>query len=295
MVADRPLRRILWHRNKGIDPFSPMTIGRNDPCPCGSGKNTRNAASKSTPPRSAPRPRPPHRRRRKRVERRKRPRTPSANKRRVNGRNGSRRSNLCPTSIPNRRPRSLTGRRSRSGPGPRGCLVEGSWTGLYGEETREETRGQAAWLLQRTLEFLEQQPRLFRHLYLHDEFLFELGGALARAGRLDDYLALLRRLRREQPDTYLQCFGYYDHDLIAEAIRSGGARKSRSIWICSSSIRPNTSISSRTWWTCSLGAVWKKNCRNCSRRWRSRCLTRRRSWPAASACSGSRTWPCSRF
>ena len=93
---------------------------------------------------------------------------------------------------------------------------------VYTEKKQEKKReGQAAWLLQRTLEFLEQQPRLFRHLYLHDEFLFELGGALARAGRLDDYLALLRRLRREQPDTYLQCFGYYDHNLIAEAIRSG--------------------------------------------------------------------------
>ncbi len=104
-------------------------------------------------------------------------------------------------------------------------LVDAWWkvvAPIYTEKKPAKKReGLAGWLLQRTLEFLEQQPRLFRYLYLHEEFLFELGGALARAGRLDDYFALLRRLRREQPDTYLQCFGYYDHDLIAEAIRTG--------------------------------------------------------------------------
>jgi Protein of unknown function (DUF1186) len=80
---------------------------------------------------------------------------------------------------------------------------------------------QWGWLLERTLAFLDQQPRLFRYLYLHEEFLFEVGGALARAGRMEDYLALLLRLRREAPEAYFPCFGYYDHDLIAEALRTG--------------------------------------------------------------------------
>ena len=83
------------------------------------------------------------------------------------------------------------------------------------------SREKCGWLLERTLAFLDQQPRLFRYLDLHDEFLFELGGALARAGRMDDYLALLRRLRQEEPSTYFECFGYFDHDLIADALRTG--------------------------------------------------------------------------
>ena len=99
-------------------------------------------------------------------------------------------------------------------------LVDAWWKEVGPVYTGRGAKENSGWLLERTLEFVQQQPRLFRYLYLHDEFLFELGGALARAGRLEDYLALLRRLRREQPDTYFQCFGYYDLDLMAEAIRT---------------------------------------------------------------------------
>ena len=77
------------------------------------------------------------------------------------------------------------------------------------------------WLFDRVLAFLDQHPRLFRYLYLHEEFLFELGARLARAERMGDYLALLRRLRDEQPEMYFQCFGYYDEDLLTEALRTG--------------------------------------------------------------------------
>lgn len=89
---------------------------------------------------------------------------------------------------------------------------------IYSGKGRDKKSG---WLLERTVAFLDQQPRLFSHLYLHDEFLFELAGGLAHVGRMDDYLALLRRLRREEPVTYLECFGYYDYDLIADALRTG--------------------------------------------------------------------------
>jgi hypothetical protein len=76
-------------------------------------------------------------------------------------------------------------------------------------------------LLDRVLAFLDQHPRLFRYLYLHEELLFELGASLARADRMGDYLELLRRLRDEQPEMYFQCFGYYDEDLLTEALRTG--------------------------------------------------------------------------
>jgi len=100
-------------------------------------------------------------------------------------------------------------------------LVDAWWKEVGPVYTGKGGKEKCGWLLERTLGFLDQQPRLFRYLYLHDEFLFEIGGALARSGHMDDYLALLRRLRREQPETYFQCFGYYDQDLIAEALRTG--------------------------------------------------------------------------
>jgi hypothetical protein len=100
-------------------------------------------------------------------------------------------------------------------------LVDAWWGEVGPVYTGKGGREACGWLLERTLAFLDEQPRLFRYLYLHEEFLFELAGALARAGRMNDHLALLRRLRTEQPEMYFQCFGYYDCDLIADALRTG--------------------------------------------------------------------------
>ena len=79
----------------------------------------------------------------------------------------------------------------------------------------------AAVLLARILGFLDSQPRLFPHLYLHEECLFELGAALRREGRTTEFLALLQRVREEQSPTYVECFGYYDTDLIEELTLAG--------------------------------------------------------------------------
>ena len=76
-------------------------------------------------------------------------------------------------------------------------------------------------LLARVIEFLDARPRLFPHLYLHDECLFELGGALRRQGQSAQYIELLKRLRVEQPQTYVECFGYYDNDIIKELTLTG--------------------------------------------------------------------------
>lgn len=100
-------------------------------------------------------------------------------------------------------------------------LVDAWWKEVGPVYTGRGGRKPHGWLLERVLAFLDQQPRLFRYLYLHEEFLFELGAALARAECTGDYLALLRRLRDEQPEMYFECFGYYDEDLLTEALRTG--------------------------------------------------------------------------
>ena len=100
-------------------------------------------------------------------------------------------------------------------------LVDAWWAEVHPVYTAKRGLEKSDWLLERVLAFLNSQPRLFRYLDLHEEFLFELEGALARAGHRPDHLALLRRLRREQPEMYLLCFGYHDMDLLAEALRTG--------------------------------------------------------------------------
>lgn len=101
-------------------------------------------------------------------------------------------------------------------------IVDQWWDHVDPVYRRETSQPQEEdWLLRRTIEFLAQQPRLFRYLYLHEEFLFELGGSLARAGRMSDYVALLLRLRAEQPDTFEQSFGWYERDILTELIRTG--------------------------------------------------------------------------
>jgi hypothetical protein len=76
-------------------------------------------------------------------------------------------------------------------------IIEGWWektAPVYQERDADQMtkRGESA---------LEEFPSLFVHLGLHEEFLFELGGELGRRGRTPDYIALLKRLRREQPET----------------------------------------------------------------------------------------------
>jgi hypothetical protein len=77
------------------------------------------------------------------------------------------------------------------------------------------------WLLERTVAFLDEHPRLFPHLDLQMEFLLEVGPALDRVGLMDSHHALLRRLRDEQPEAYEDNFGYWDLDLLVDALQTG--------------------------------------------------------------------------
>ncbi len=100
-------------------------------------------------------------------------------------------------------------------------LVDAWWDRVGPVYLSREEPAKGAWMLEQAMAFLDQHPPLFRYLYLHEEFLFELAVALAHEGRMDEYLALLRRLRDEQPEMYRECFGYYDENLLAAALRAG--------------------------------------------------------------------------
>ncbi len=76
-------------------------------------------------------------------------------------------------------------------------------------------------MLSRVEGFLEAHPALFPHLWLNEEFLFELGAELGRRQQWPVYARLLQRLRREQPTAYAFSFGYFDYDVIIEQILTG--------------------------------------------------------------------------
>lgn len=75
-------------------------------------------------------------------------------------------------------------------------------------------------LLQQVEVALSELPDLFVYLDLHEEFFFELGAAMARAGRLPEYIRLLQRLRREQRRMYSFVYGAFDSDVIAQLVVS---------------------------------------------------------------------------
>ncbi len=69
-------------------------------------------------------------------------------------------------------------------------------------------------------DFFQTHPGLVTNLELHHEVLFELGAQLVKAGRASDYIQLLQRVRRDFPDAYLKSFSYYDQDIIHYKIAS---------------------------------------------------------------------------
>ncbi len=72
--------------------------------------------------------------------------------------------------------------------------------------------------------FWDLHPGLVPHLELEMEFLFELGAELGRRKEWPRYAELLLRLRAEHPVAYVRSFGYFDYDLIIEALVQGRAR-----------------------------------------------------------------------
>jgi hypothetical protein len=65
---------------------------------------------------------------------------------------------------------------------------------------------------------LNELPEIFVHLYLHQEFIFELAGDMARQGRIPEYISLLKRVRHEQRRMYSFSHGAYDRDIISELV-----------------------------------------------------------------------------
>ena len=72
--------------------------------------------------------------------------------------------------------------------------------------------------------FWDLHPELVPHLELEMDFLFELGAELGRRKEWSRYADVLLRLREEHPVAYFGSFGFFDYDLIIEALVQGRTR-----------------------------------------------------------------------
>jgi hypothetical protein len=70
--------------------------------------------------------------------------------------------------------------------------------------------------------FLQAHPSLVENLELHYEVLFELGEQLVKDGRAGDYIDLLKEMRQRFPRAYLKSYSYFDRDIITYEVVERG-------------------------------------------------------------------------
>jgi hypothetical protein len=70
--------------------------------------------------------------------------------------------------------------------------------------------------------FLQAHPSLVENLELHYEVLFELGEQLVKDGRAGDYIDLLKEMRQRFPRAYLKGYSYFDRDIITYEVVERG-------------------------------------------------------------------------
>jgi hypothetical protein len=69
--------------------------------------------------------------------------------------------------------------------------------------------------------FFTAHPDLVPNMEFHHEILFELGAKMVRAGRTEEYVGFMQRIRAEFADSYVKSYGYYDLDIIYYKVASG--------------------------------------------------------------------------
>jgi hypothetical protein len=195
-----------------------MKVGRNDPCPCGSGKKYKKcclAKDQLVPPPEPEDPEAPEPEEMTAEEswQEPEPAEKMLSEAPVSALDGPQQPPAREYPRPNQELPNLT---------PEQDKIIRDWWKIAGPlyKKRDSDR-----LIQRVEMALTEFPDLFPQLRLHEELLFELGADLARHGKMPQYIALLKRLRREQRQMYSFCYGAYDSDVIAELIITGQAQE----------------------------------------------------------------------
>ena len=69
--------------------------------------------------------------------------------------------------------------------------------------------------------FIDKYPHLTEHLRLEHEVLFELGADHFKQGKYEIFVALLLRIRKDFPKVYRKSYEYYDADMLFWATAQG--------------------------------------------------------------------------
>jgi len=69
--------------------------------------------------------------------------------------------------------------------------------------------------------FISEHPNLVENAVLHQEVLFELGAGYLKINRYDEFIQFLLEFRSKFYESYLKIFGYYDYDIIVWLISKG--------------------------------------------------------------------------
>ena len=99
------------------------------------------------------------------------------------------------------------------------ALVNAWWTDYETMKDPDE-------ILRHLRGFLQAHPSLVENLELHYEVLFELGAQLVKDGRAGDYIDLLKEMRQRFPRAYLKSYSYFDRDIIAYEVVERGCSAS---------------------------------------------------------------------
>ena len=99
------------------------------------------------------------------------------------------------------------------------ALVNAWWTDYETMKDPDE-------ILRHLRGFLQAHPSLVENLELHYEVLFELGAQLVKDGRAGDYIELLKEMRQRFPRAYLKSYSYFDRDIIAYEVVERGCSAS---------------------------------------------------------------------
>ena len=99
------------------------------------------------------------------------------------------------------------------------ALVNAWWTDYETMKDPDE-------ILRHLRGFLQAHPSLVENLELHYEVLFELGEQLVKDGRAGDYIELLKEMRQRFPRAYLKSYSYFDRDIIVYEVVERGCSAS---------------------------------------------------------------------
>ena len=85
----------------------------------------------------------------------------------------------------------------------------------------KQVKMQPDMVIQHLESFFIAHPSLVPNIEFHHDILFELSSQMVKAGNTEEYVAFMERIRAEFADSYVKSFVYYDLDIIGYKVAIG--------------------------------------------------------------------------